>query len=211
MTQTDPELRCGPISTIQMDGNPLSLQLVISPFPLVWLARTGEVHLMAGVACRPIIKCGTSVVHWILSARCGGTWVPRWEAASHVLDLWGEPTRHQAHPCPIHCPPVEFGERETAVKLPLQPCLDIPAGFLRATRRVNSRLLECRECSRSTREIPLTLRAPVRPASRISPSESTGFTWYQASFRRSKSSIRVAQKLSLCPRLDGCRSPLHYE
>ena len=53
----------------------------------------------------------------------------------------GRPTRDLAHPCPIHCPPVELRERETAVNLPLQPCLDVPAGFLRATRRVNNRLL----------------------------------------------------------------------
>ena len=32
LIHTDHELRCGPVLTTQMDGNPLSLQLIISPF-----------------------------------------------------------------------------------------------------------------------------------------------------------------------------------
>ena len=42
MTQADPELRCCPISTIQMDGNPPSFQVITSPFPQVLLARRAK-------------------------------------------------------------------------------------------------------------------------------------------------------------------------
>ena len=63
---------------------------------------------MAPAACRPIIKCGTSGYTGSCQPAVGGK--------------------------AIHCSPVESRERETAV----QPCLDIPAGFLRAIRRVQS-------------------------------------------------------------------------
>ena len=57
LRQTDLELRCGPILTAQMEGNPPSLQLSISFFPAGVIGQTGEIHRMDPVACRPIVKC----------------------------------------------------------------------------------------------------------------------------------------------------------
>ena len=85
----------------------------------------GQTH-MVPAACRPIIKCGTSGYTGSCQPAVGG------KAASP--GCVGRPSRYLARPCPIHCSPVESRERETAV----QPCLDIPAGFLRAIRRVQS-------------------------------------------------------------------------
>ena len=135
-------------------------------FPTSVDGQTGEVHHMALLLVAQsssVVRLGAldrvSLLWWIMGTTLGS----RQPRAGFV----GRLTRDQAHPCAIHCPPVELGERETAVKLLFQPCLDIPAGFLRAIRRVKSRLLECSVSRRSMTEIPMTLRAPVRPASRI--------------------------------------------
>ena len=98
------------------------------------------------------------------------------------MDLWGD--LPVVHPCPIHCPSVELrerekerereSERETAVKLPLQPCLDIPAGFLRAIRHVNNRMLECRVCSRSMMESSSDASGPCAPSKSNLSVKSTG-------------------------------------
>ena len=166
MTQTDPEIRWGPISTIQMDGNPPSLQVITSPFPQVLMARLAKYitwPLLLAAQSSSVVRLGTldrvSPLWWIMGTTLGSR-QPR-------AGFLGRPARDLAHPCPIHCPPVELRERETAFKLLFQPRLDIPAGFLRAIRRVKSRLLECSVSSRSMIEIPMTLRALVCPASPI--------------------------------------------
>ena len=193
ITRTDPELRCGPISTVQMDGKPSESLGDHFSFPTSVDGQIGEVHHMAPVACHPIIKCGTS--------GCTGSCQPAVvEYGYHAVSIQpragfvGRPTRDLAHPCPIHWPPMELRERVTAVKLPLQPCLDIPAWFLRATRRGKSRLLECTVCSQSTREGPITLRA-----SRISPSSL--LVHVVPSFLQKKQELYPScTKVSLCPR-----------
>ena len=119
-TQTDSELRCGAILTAQMGGNLTSLQVTISHL------LQGEIHRVDLVACRKIVQCGTSGCTGNVSARCGGTWVPRCEAVCHVLDLRGD-----------------FSRATTSlwivVKMHLLPYLDIPVGFLGVICRVNSR------------------------------------------------------------------------
>ena len=198
MTQTDPEIRCGPISTIQMDGNPPSLQVITSPFPQVLMARLAKDitwHLLLVAQSSSVVRLGAldrvSPLWWILGTTLGS----RQPRAGFVA----RPTRDLAHPCAIHCPPVELGERETAVKLLFQPCLDIPAVFLRAIRRVKSRLLECSVSSRSMTEILMTLRAPVCPASRIA---SLGLLVHVVQISRQKKQVLFPSctKVSLCPR-----------
>ena len=115
MTQTDPEIRCGPISTIQMDGNPPSLQVITSLFPQVLMAKLAKVHNMAPDACRQIMKCGTS--------GCTGSCQPAVvEPGYHAgkqprAGFVGRPTRNLAHPCPIHCPPVELREKRNSIQV----------------------------------------------------------------------------------------------
>ena len=57
LIQTDLELRCGPILTTQMDGNPPSLQLIITPFLQVQVARLVTYIAWTLMLVAQIIKC----------------------------------------------------------------------------------------------------------------------------------------------------------
>ena len=81
-------------------------------FPTSVGGQTGEVHHMAPVLV-PQSSSVVRLVHWILSARCGGIWVPLSPQIQPRAGFVGRPTRDPAHPYPIHCLPVESRERET--------------------------------------------------------------------------------------------------
>ena len=143
-------------------------------FPTSVVGQTGEIHRMDPIACGPIIKCrktgcpgscALAVVEYGCTAgkeaatrRICGTTFPRYNVTL-----------------------------STVVTNPLLPFLNVPAGFLGATCRVNSS---------SIRRIPMTFRAPP-----CVPSESklrlvSWFMWCQAPSRRSRSSIRDARPRS---------------
>ena len=138
LSQTDLELRCGPILTTQLDGNPSSLWLVISPFPLVWLARLVK-HIawpLLLVAQSSSVERRVALVRvcslwWNMGTKLGGR-QPR-------AGFEGRVSRATTSLCPIYCPKVEKGTRVTALNVPLLPCLDVPAGVHGMTHRANSR------------------------------------------------------------------------
>lgn len=96
LSQTDLELRFGPNLMTQMDVNPPSLQLIISPFPQVQLARLAKY-----IAWTPLLVAHSSSaerwVRWIVSVICGETWIPSWERDSLILDLQDEFPALQRH------------------------------------------------------------------------------------------------------------------
>ena len=120
--------------------------------------QTDELHCMDNVACRPIIKCGrTGCAGWCPSSVVEHGYQVGKKEASHVPDLRDDFSRATTSLCPISCPKLVKGKRETAVTVSLLPRLDVPGGFLGAT---------CRVSSRPTRRIPMSRRVPVRPLSR---------------------------------------------
>ena len=129
MTQTDPELRCGPILTTQMDGNPPSLQVIGSPFPQVlsarlakYIARTLLLVAQSSSVERLVVRVRVRSLWWNM-----GTLLGRSQPRAGLVEIRScSPTS----PCPIAYPPEVTRRRETAVEMPLLPCLDVPAGFL---------------------------------------------------------------------------------
>ena len=119
-------------------------------FPIGVSGQTGEIHRMDPVACRPSIKC----------RKTGALDRTKLGKKIATCRIAGRISRATTSHCPISCPKVEKGTRVKAVLMPLQPCPDVPAGFLGVTCRVNCPPM---------RRIPMTLRASVRPASRNFP------------------------------------------
>ena len=78
-------------------------------------------------------------LYWFVSALRGGLWSTQLGRHQPRAGLVGRPSRALTSLCLIFYPPEEKRKRETALKMPLLPCLDIPAGFLGVTRRTNSR------------------------------------------------------------------------
>ena len=136
-SQTDPELRCGPILTTWMDGwEPTESPVDQPPFPTSVVGQTGEIHRMDRVACRPIIKCRET--------GCAGSCTP-----SEVVH------GYQAGKETVTCRICETATTSLfpisiLVKMPLLPHLDVPAGFLGVNCRVNSRHLMVKMQSRKS-------------------------------------------------------------
>ena len=164
-------------------------------FPTSVDGQTGEGHHMALLLVAQsssVVRLGAldrvSPLWWILGTTLGS----RQPRAGFV----GRPTRDPAHPCAIHCPPVELGEKRNSSQVAF-PAMSRHSS--RAIRRVKSRLLECSVSSRSMTEIPMTLRAPVCPASRIA---SLGLLVHvvPSSLQKKQELYPSCTKVSLCPR-----------
>ena len=168
-------------------------------FPTSVDGQTGEV-----VACRPTIQCGMFGVHWILSARCGGIWVPRLEAATCWICGEAYPRPGASLPDSLPASGVKRKRHSNQVASP---------SMSRDSSRVSESDSPCDQSAVGVQSvqpvnegIPVTLRAPVRPAIRICPSSQL----VHVVPRRSKSSIRVARKYP-CALGGWIRSPLHHE